>query len=65
MILGSFSSFFLNPPLFWQGRIDVRSSRPPVREDEVDRDARRRSAEKSKSAKDSKKKGEKKKNLDC
>ena len=65
LILGSFSSFFfLNPPLFWQGRIDVRSSRPPVREDEVDRDARRRSAEKSKSAKDSKKKGEKKKNLD-
>jgi len=50
--------------LFWQGRIDVRSSRPPVKEDEVDRDARRRSAEKLKSAKDSKKKGEKKKNLD-
>ena len=35
-----------------------------MREDEVDRDARRRSAEKSKSVKDSKKKGEKKKNLD-
>jgi len=50
--------------LFWQGRIDVRSSRPPVKEDEVDRDARRRSAEKQKSAKDSAKKGEKKKNLD-
>ena len=50
--------------MFWQGRIDVWSSRPPVKEDEVDRDARRRSAEKSKSAKDSRKKGEKKKNLD-
>ena len=64
-ILGFFSSlFFLSPPLFWQGRIDVRSSRPPVKEDEVDRDARRRSAEKLKSAKDSKKKGYSKKNLD-
>ena len=63
-ILGFFSSLFLNPPLFWQGQIDVRSSRPPVKEDEVDRDARRRSAEKQKSAKDSAKKGEKKKNLD-
>jgi len=50
--------------LFWQGRIDVRSSRSLVKEDEVDRDARRRSAEKQKSAKDSAKKGEKKKNLD-
>ena len=59
----SFLPFFLSPPLFWQGRIDVRSSRPPVKEDEVDRDARRRSAEKLKSTKDSKKKGEKKKNL--
>jgi hypothetical protein len=60
----SFLPFFLSPPLFWQERIDVRSLRPLVKEDEVDRDARRRSAEKSKSAKDSKKKGEKKKNLD-
>jgi hypothetical protein len=60
----SFLPFFLSPPSFWQGRIDVRSSRPPVKEDEVDRDARRRFAKKSKSAKDSKKKGEKKKNLD-
>ena len=59
-----FLFFFLSPPLFWQGRIDVRSSRPPVKEDEVDCDARRRSAEKQKSAKDSAKKGEKKKNLD-
>ena len=64
LILGSFPPFFLSPLLFWQGWIDVRSSRPPVREDEVDRDARRLSAEKMKSAKDSKKKGEKKKNLD-
>ena len=56
--------FFLSQPLFWQGRIDVRSSRPPVKEDEVDHDKRRQSAEKLKSAKDSAKKGEKKKNLD-
>jgi hypothetical protein len=55
---------FLSLPLFRQGRIDVRSSRPPVKEDEVDRDKRRQSAEKLKSAKDSAKKGEKKKNLD-
>ena len=44
--------------------MDVWSSRPPVKEDEVDRDKRRQSAEKLKSAKDSAKKGEKKKNLD-
>jgi hypothetical protein len=56
--------FFLSFPLFRQGRIDVRSSRPPVKEDEVDRDARRQSAEKQKSVKDSVKKGGKKKNLD-
>ena len=37
---------------------------PPVKEDEVDRDKRRWSAEKQKSAKDSKKKEEKMKNLD-
>ena len=35
-----------------------------MKEDEVDRDRRRQSAEKLKSAKDSAKKGEKKKNLD-
>jgi len=35
-----------------------------VKEDEVDRDRRRQSAEKLKSAKDSARKGEKKKNLD-
>ena len=50
--------------MFWPGQLDVRSSRPPVKEDEVDRDAWRRSAEKLKSDKDSKKKGDKKKNLD-
>jgi len=60
----SLSSLFLSLPLFWQGRIDVRSSRPPEKEDEVDRDKRRQSAEKLKSAKDSKKKGETKRNLD-
>jgi len=50
--------------LTWQGPIDVRSSRPPVKEDEVDRDRRRQSAEKLKSAKDSEMKEKKKKNLD-
>ena len=48
--------------MFWQGQIDVRSSRPPVKEDEVDRDKRRQSAEKLKSVKDSEMK-EKKKNI--
>ncbi|XP_021317714.1 PH domain-containing protein DDB_G0275795-like [Sorghum bicolor] len=46
------------------GPIDVRSSRPPVKEDRVDRDKRRQSTEKQKSAKDSEKKEKKKKNLD-
>jgi len=32
---------FLSLSLFSQGPIDVRSSRPPVKEDEVDRDKRR------------------------
>jgi len=32
---------FLNLSLLSQGPIDVRSSRPPVKEDEVDRDKRR------------------------
>jgi len=50
--------------LFWQGQIDVQSSRPPVKEDEIDRDKQRQSAEKQKSVKDSKMKEEKKKNLD-
>ncbi|XP_021309156.1 RNA polymerase II degradation factor 1-like [Sorghum bicolor] len=43
------------------GPIDVRSSRPPVKEGEVDRNKRRESAEKQKSALDLKKKNEKKK----
>ena len=50
--------------LLSQGPIDVRSSRPPVKEDEVDRNKRRQSAEKQKSTKDSEKKKEKTKNLD-
>ena len=58
---------FLRPFLklvFARAVIDARSSRPPVREDEVDRDKRREFAEKQKSAIDLKKKKEKKKNLD-
>ena len=47
-----------------QGSIDARSSKPPVKEDEVDRDKRRESAEKQKSAKDLEKKKERKKNLE-
>jgi len=50
--------------LLAQGSIDAPSSRPPVKEDEVDRDKRRESAEKQKSAKDLEKKKEKKKNLE-
>ena len=46
-----------------QGSIDARSLKPPVKEDDTDRDKRRESAEKLKSAKDLEKKGEKKKNL--
>ena len=55
---------FLGLPSLLQGWIDVRSSRPPVKEDEVDRDRRRLSAKKQKSAKDSEKKGKRKKKLD-
>jgi len=44
--------------------IDARSSRPPVKEDDVDRDKRHESTEKQKSAKDLEKKKEKKKNLE-
>ena len=61
---GFLSIPFLSLPLFWQGQIDVRSSRPLVKEDEVDHDKRRQSAEKLKSAKDSEKKGKRKNNLD-
>ena len=63
LILDFFRSL-LSLPLFWQGQIDVLSSRPLVKEDEVDRDKQHQSAEKQKSAKDSEKKGKKKKNLD-
>jgi hypothetical protein len=50
--------------LLAQGSIEARSSRPPVKEDEVDRDKRRESTEKQKSAKDLEKKKENKKNLE-
>ncbi|XP_021309111.1 uncharacterized protein DDB_G0284459-like [Sorghum bicolor] len=46
-----------------EGSIDARSSKLPVKEDDVDRDKRRESAEKLKSVKDLEKKKEKKKNL--
>jgi hypothetical protein len=55
---------FLSLSLLSQGPIDVRSSRHPVKEDGVDLDKRRQSAEKQKSTKDSEKKEKKKKNLD-
>ena len=47
-----------------QGSIDARSLKPPVKDDEVDRNKRRESTEKQKSAKDLEKKKEKKKNLE-
>jgi hypothetical protein len=50
--------------LLGQGSIDARSSRPPVKEDDVDRERRCESIEKQKSAKDLQKKKEKKKNLE-
>ena len=49
---------------FPQGSIDAWSSRPSVKEDDVDRDKRCESVEKQKSAKDLEKKKEKKKNLE-
>ena len=49
---------------FSQGLIDARFSRPPVKEDDADRDKRRESVEKQKSTKDLEKKKEKKKNLE-
>jgi len=65
---GSDSGFpsipFLSLSLLSQGPIDVQSSRPPVKEDGVDRDKWRQSVENRKSAKDSEKKEKKKKNLD-
>jgi hypothetical protein len=50
--------------LLAQGPIDARSSKPPVKEDGIDRERRRESTEKQKSAKDLEKKKEKKKNLE-
>ena len=50
--------------LLGQGSIDAQSSRPPVKDDDVDLERRRESAEKQKSAKDLEKKKEKKKNLE-
>jgi len=50
--------------LLGQGSIDAQSSRPPVKEDDVDLERRRESAEKQKSVKDLEKKKEKKKNLE-
>jgi hypothetical protein len=56
--------FFRDLLPFSQGSIDARSSRPPVKEDDADRDKRRESTEKQKSTKDLEKKKEKKKNLE-
>ena len=47
-----------------KGSIDARSSKPPVKEDDVDHDKRHESVEKQKSAKDLEKKKEKKKNVE-
>jgi len=58
------SVFFRDLLPFSQGSIDAWSSRPPVKEDDADRDKRHESAEKQKSAKDLEKKKEKKKNLE-
>jgi hypothetical protein len=44
--------------------IDALSSRPPVKEDDVDRERRRESAKNQKSAKDLEKKKEKKNNVE-
>ena len=59
-----FSVHFYGLFSFAQGSIDAQSLRPPVKEDDVDRDKRRESAEKQKSAKDLEKKKEKNKNLE-
>jgi hypothetical protein len=44
--------------------IDARSSWPPVKEDDVEREKRRASTEKHKTVQDAKKKKEKRKNLE-
>ena len=63
-----FNSRFFDPSLDLfpptQGSIDARSSRPPVKQDDIDRDRRRESVEMQKSTKDLEKKKEKKKNLE-
>ena len=50
--------------LLVQGSIDARSSKPPIKEDGVDRERRRESVEKQKYAKDLEKKKKEKKNLE-
>jgi hypothetical protein len=49
--------------LFYQGAIDAWSSKPPVKEDDVEREKRCASMEKLKSTKYMEKKNEKRKNL--
>jgi hypothetical protein len=44
--------------------IDARSSRPPVKEDDVEHEKRRTSAEKHKTVQDTERKKEKRKNLE-
>ena len=50
--------------LFCQGAIDKRSSKPPVKEDDAEREKRRAFAEKHKFVQNAKKKKEKRKNLE-
>ena len=64
-LLLDFSIRFWGLLSFLQDSINARSSRPPMKEDDVDRDKRHESAEKQKSMKDlEKKKEKKKKNLE-
>jgi hypothetical protein len=65
LLVASFSFQFLQDLcLSRQGPIDARSSKPPGKEDDADREKRRASAEKQKSVKDAERKKEKKKNLE-
>ena len=64
LLLLDFSVHFWGLLSFLQGSVDARSSRPLVKEDDVDRDKRRESMEKQKSEKDLEKRKEKKKNLE-
>ena len=50
--------------MFCQGAIDARSSKPPVKEDDVEHEKRRASAVKHKSVQDIEKNKEKRKNLE-